>query len=100
MYKDRAETKEQKQIGGLCATCEQVAGCMFLRTAKSDVVSCEEFTVSAMALPSQSGILPVKSSAQEQENAHELGLCANCANRSGCSLRSADVGVWHCEEYI
>lgn len=83
---------------GICATCNHQATCLFLRAARHPIAFCEEFDASGAASPRPA----VKTAARPDFNfgeGQELGLCADCAEKTGCMHRKPGAAVWNCEDY-
>ena len=88
---------------GLCSTCNNSSGCMYLATRTAPAHYCEQFstfvppvkkrrTSHSLFAASNPGQRLVKT------NGH-LGLCVTCDDADKCSFTSQEGGVWHCEEY-
>ena len=87
---------------GLCETCAQAPGCVFLKASHRPVWYCEEFdeqtpvitgfTAPAVPKPHTNG--------NGNGNGHAQGLCANCEARKECTYRVPGRAVFECEEYV
>lgn len=86
---------------GICATCKNSEGCVYLRSAKEAIYQCEEFDSREpeTAKKREYGYSQATSVATSAEVNHLKGLCRNCARNATCKLQKPESGIWHCEEY-
>lgn len=83
----------------LCNICVYAPECMHRGTAVHPKVYCELFDVDVKAFePREADDLSIASDGKEPLDLRG-GLCCNCENRKGCSIRCSNGNVWHCEEY-
>ncbi len=83
---------------GLCGICRNAASCAFPRVPGAIIQHCDEATLPVREVPSPFGHRSAPFVRESMEPAVR-GLCSNCENRDGCTLRKPEGGVWRCEEY-
>jgi hypothetical protein len=92
------------EYDGLCSTCLNASGCLFLRDPKKPIVCCEEFLGSQPAPRSSASKpkppAPRSPGARGSGSTNLIGLCRNCESRRTCAFPRPEGGVWHCEEYL
>ncbi|MCJ7508987.1 MAG: hypothetical protein MUO85_09730 [candidate division Zixibacteria bacterium] len=87
---------------GLCMTCVNAPGCIYIKNQKSVVLQCEEFegyTNSPMRATINDVLSKITSDASRADFVKYEGLCVNCEIRETCEFPKSEGGIWHCEEY-
>jgi hypothetical protein len=79
---------------GLCATCMNIATCMYRKFQQQSVVYCEEFEIQPTIRKQRTTAVPTCAAEYQYR-----GLCMNCENRNSCMHADTEGGIWHCEEY-
>lgn len=91
---------------GICSTCTNHNSCGNLKAnskLNSIIWDCNEFTNEEKATK-----LSVSNRGAQNFSEHELfstgrvqekGLCQNCDNLPGCTIKKPETGIWNCEEY-
>ena len=98
----RKEILPKEEYTGLCITCVNASGCIYIKNQKSVVLQCEEFegyTNSPMRATINDVLSKVSSDASKADSGKYEGLCVNCEIRETCEFPKSEGGVWHCEEY-
>ncbi|HEX9916780.1 MAG TPA: hypothetical protein VGB16_03505 [candidate division Zixibacteria bacterium] len=99
----KKETLSKKgEYAGLCLTCVNASGCIYIKNQKSVVLECEDFegyTNSPMRATINDVLSKVSSDASKADFGKYEGLCVNCEIRETCEFPKSEGGVWHCEEY-
>ena len=88
---------------GLCSTCINSSGCMYLATRTAPAHFCEQFSTFTQAAKTRRANPTVKPMSNPgptlvKATGH-LGLCVTCDNTDKCAFTTREGGVWHCEEY-
>lgn len=101
---ERRESQETIDNSGLCATCENVTGCMYAGNAEHPVLECEEFTHhrADTRAPGLRRLNLAGVPKPDDGGASALfakGLCGDCENRADCTFAKPEGGIWQCEEY-
>ncbi len=91
-----AATRDRRD---LCCICTYTPECMHRGTAELPKLYCELFDVDVQTLVPRDNADSSSDSGQSGEINTIGGLCCNCENRKGCTLRIPEGDVWHCEEY-
>jgi len=87
--------EKEADVNDLCCICAYAAECMYRGTAERPKLFCELFDVDVNAIAQE-----VQSPEKVHDTAEAVdGLCCNCENRPGCTIRMTKGNVWHCEEY-
>ncbi len=96
---------QAKQVlkDGLCSTCINSSGCMYLATRTVPAHFCEQFSTYAPPVKTRNAnptVTTVNNPGPfvEKANGH-LGLCVTCDDSGTCMYTNREGGVWHCEEY-
>lgn len=73
----------ENEVKGLCGTCTHAANCVYLKTARKQIIQCElyELDVTFSDIPPS-------------------GLCRSCDHSTTCKLPGRVFGVWHCNEFL
>ncbi len=82
----------------LCATCNNVAICVYNGQANQPVIFCEEFEASDAPQIRLYGV--GEAVAEKSIEINKIGLCVNCDNIATCSYSKANEEVVYCEEYV
>lgn len=90
------KNKEVKR--GLCASCNRAETCTLSHSVNESIWDCEDFDDTQVLKTELPGNEKLKTSNIPSEK-NMPGLCAFCLNKNGCSLKSVEGGIWHCEEY-
>jgi hypothetical protein len=87
----------------LCCACTYKAKCMDHGTAENPKLFCEQFDSGEFTphIRKKSDNGSARSHRFDQANHSDEvgGLCANCENRSNCTIARPEGHIWHCEEY-
>jgi hypothetical protein len=93
---------KKREYAGLCLTCVNAPGCIYIENQKSVVLLCKEFngyTNPPMKATISNVLSKTTSDAWKVDFEKYKGLCANCEIRETCEFPKSEGGVWHCEEY-
>ena len=103
MGKTAAKRVNQKQSDDghhdLCSICMYADECMHRGSVTHPKVYCELFDVDVQAFPPHEAENSLFAPSPEVPVDLAGGLCCNCENRHGCTIRRSSGNVWHCEEY-
>ncbi len=102
----RSHTAKKKKVTtpnggyeGICASCDNLALCTFVRGSRQPVIFCEEFTNNGVPATSRAAEIEKSPSRGNTHSEKRKGLCATCENADSCVFPKDEAGVWHCEEY-
>ncbi len=82
----------------LCATCNDVAICVYNGQANQPVIFCEEFEASDAPQIRLYGV--GEAVVEKSIEISTTGLCLNCDNNAACNFTRENGAVFHCEEYV
>jgi len=90
----------QSVARGVCASCKNEPGCMYLSKSDGIILQCGQFEM-YMPPPAAPPIRRDVRTPQADGNGSKklAGLCQNCDNRDSCIYPKPEGGVWRCEEY-
>lgn len=96
---------QAKQVlkDGLCSTCINSSGCMYLASRTVPAHFCEQFSTYIAPVKTRQASPTVEvvnnpGPTLVKTNGH-LGLCITCDHSANCAFTTREGGVWHCEEY-
>lgn len=93
---------KKNQREGLCKDCIRAENCTLSHNTKDVIWDCEDYdnqeVVTQESFPTSANVFKKEAKPKTAVKSNP-GLCAYCAYKDSCSLKSVEGGIWHCAEY-